>query len=244
MAHDSTRSSRTTGETVSVGRGRRAEESDDAEKTVKPRMRGVSHEIAFFVSLVTGPVLAVIAGLRGHLAPVLIYVLAISGLFGVSALLHRPTWRPPVRRWLRRLDHSMIFVAIAGSYTAVAGLALDGTLRVVILALVWGGTILGVTMKLAWIDAPKALSAAVYVGIGWAVIFALPALLHSLGWLGLTLLGVGGLMYTYGAIVYARRRPDPRPAVFGYHEVFHALVIGGALTHYALVAFVALPKAS
>jgi len=218
--------------------------TDEANEAVKPRLRGVSHEIAFFVSLLTGPALAVAAGLRGHLTPVLVYVLAISGLFGVSALFHRPTWQPRARRWLRRLDHSMIFVAIAGSYTAVAGLALHGTLRLAILALVWGGTALGVTLKIAWIDAPKPLSAAVYVGIGWAVIFALPALLHSLGWVGLSLLGLGGALYTYGALVYARRRPDPRPLVFGYHEVFHALVIGGALAHYALVAFVALPKAA
>ena len=229
---------------MSSATGQPSRRDADDEMPVKPRLRGVSHEIAFFVSLVTGPALAVVAGMRGHLTPVLVYVLAMSGLFGVSALFHRPTWRPNVRKWLRRVDHSMIFVAIAGSYTAVAGLALEGTLRVVVLALVWGGTAAGIALKFAWIDAPKGLSAGLYVGIGWAVIFALPALLHALGWVGLSLLGVGGLLYTYGAIVYARRRPDPRPAVFGYHEVFHALVIGGALAHYSLVAFVALPKAS
>jgi hemolysin III len=208
---------------------------------VKPRLRGVSHEYAFFVSLGCGAALMLAAtDARSRLAAG-IYAGAVSALLGTSALYHRVTWRPQARRWMRRLDHSMIFVLIAGTYTPVALLALKGSLASTILIVVWAGALGGVIFKLAWIDAPKWLFALVYIALGWvsAAIFGeLPA---AIGWLGVIGLGVGGLLYTLGAIVYASGWPNPSPKVFGYHEVFHALVLLAASLHYAVIAFAVLP---
>jgi hemolysin III len=209
---------------------------------VKPRLRGVSHEYAFFVSLGCGVALILAASDgRARLAAV-VYAIAVSGLLGTSALYHRVTWRPRARRWMRRLDHSMIFVLIAVTYTPVALLALKGSLASTILIVVWAGALGGVVFKLVWIDAPKWLLAAVYIALGWvsAAIFGeLPA---AIGWLGVAGLAAGGLLYTLGAIVYASGRPNPVPRVFGYHEVFHALVILAAALHYAVIAFAVLPR--
>ncbi len=208
---------------------------------IKPRLRGVSHQYAFFVSLACGAALILTAtGGRARLAAG-IYAAAVSALLGTSALYHRVTWRPPVRRWMRRLDHSMIFVLIAGTYTPVALLALKGQLANAILIVVWAGAIAGSLSKLLWIDAPKWVFAAVYVALGFvsaAVFGELPA---AIGWLGVAGLATGGLLYTVGAIVYASERPNPVPKVFGYHEVFHALVIGAAALHYAVIAFAVVP---
>jgi hemolysin III len=211
---------------------------------VKPRLRGVLHQYAFFVSLACGVGLIVAAsGGRARVAAI-VYALAVSGLLGTSALYHRVTWRPRVRRWMRRLDHSMIFVLIAGTYTPVALLALHGTLATTILIVVWAGALGGVIFKLAWVDAPKWLMAAVYVGLGCvsaAVFGELPA---AIGWLGVAGLVSGGLLYTVGAVIYASGRPNPWPKVFGYHEVFHALVLTAAGLHYAVIAFAVVLPAS
>jgi hemolysin III len=211
-------------------------------KPVKPRLRGVWHQYAFFVSLGCGVALIVAAsGGRARTAAV-IYACAVSALLGTSALYHRVTWRPRARRWMRRLDHSMIFVLIAGTYTPVALLALKGWLASTILIGVWAAALGGIVFKLVWIDAPKWLFAAVYVALGWvsaAVIGELPA---AIGWLGMAGLAAGGLFYTAGAIVYASGRPNPAPAVFGYHEVFHALVLAAVGLHYAVIAFAVLPR--
>jgi hemolysin III len=208
---------------------------------VKPRLRGVSHEYAFFVSLACGVALILAAsGGKARLAAT-IYAVAVSALFGTSALYHRVTWRPSARRWMRRLDHSMIFVMIAGTYTPVALIALHGTLAKTILIVVWAGALGGVVFKLVWIDAPKWLLASVYVLLGLvsgAIVGELPA---AIGWLGVAGLVVGGLLYLIGAVVYASGRPDPSPRVFGYHEVFHALVIVAAGLQYAVIAFAVLP---
>jgi hemolysin III len=210
---------------------------------VKPRLRGVWHEYAFFVSLACGVVLILTAsGERARLAAT-IYAGAVSGLLGTSALYHRVTWRPKARRWMKRLDHSMIFVLIAGTYTPVALLALKGQLAITILIIVWAGALGGMVFKLAWIDAPKWLLAAIYVALGsvTAAIFGeLPA---TIGWLGVAGLGLGGLLYMAGAVVYVSGWPNPWPKVFGYHEVFHAFVIAAAGLHYAVIAFVVLPRA-
>ncbi len=206
------------------------------EVAAKPRLRGVLHQVAFFVSLVTGGVLVVAASGPGERLPVVIYSVTISGLFGVSALFHRVTWRPAARRWMRRADHSMIFFTIAGTYTAIGGLALDGTAHTVVLSLVWTGAGLGVVMKLVWLDAPKWVIASGYVVLGWVAVGALPQLFDGLGVVPFSLMVAGGVLYTVGAVVYARRRPDPVPDVFGYHEVFHALVIAAVICHYATVA--------
>jgi hemolysin III len=208
---------------------------------VKPRLRGVSHQWAFFVSLLTGGALVATApGGRATVAAA-IYAVSVAGLFGSSALYHRITWASAAaRRWMRRLDHSMIFVLIAGTYTPFALLALKGTLATAILVAVWAGAAAGVVMKLVWIDAPKWVVALTYVLLGWVAVAAFPQLYDAVGLTGITMVAGGGLLYTAGAVVYALRRPDPVPTVFGYHEVFHVLVIVAAALQYAAVAFFVL----
>jgi hemolysin III len=210
----------------------------------KPRLRGVSHQWAFFVSVALGAALVVLAPPGEPRIAAAIYAATVAGLFGTSALYHRVTWASlAARRWMRRLDHSMIFCLIAGTYTPFALVVLDGVLATVILVVVWAGALAGVLMKLVWIDAPKALVAVTYVLLGWVALAAFPDMLSELGVTGTVLVAVGGLLYTLGALVYAFQRPDPAPAVFGYHEVFHALVIVAAALQYAVVAFYVIPGA-
>ena len=209
----------------------------------KPRFRGVSHEVAFFVALGLGPLLVGFAPSGRARWLVGIYAVCLLGLFGVSALFHRVNWSPRARRRMRRMDHSMIFIFIAGTYTPVAGLTLRDGLASFVLPVVWVLAVTGVVLKLAWLDAPKPLSATMYIGVGWVAILAMPSLWSVLGPLGFTLLLAGGVCYTLGAICYARRKPDPVPLVFGYHEVFHALVIGAAICHLLVIAFFAMPQA-
>jgi hemolysin III len=214
----------------------------DLAKAVKPRLRGVSHQYAFFVSLACGVALILAAsGDRARLAAT-VYAVAVSALLGTSALYHRVTWRPQARRWMRRLDHSMIFVLIAGTYTPVALLALPSALGRTVLIVVWAGVGVGVLFKLVWIDAPKWLLAGVYVALGLVSLAVFGELPGAIGWLAVAGLATGGLLYTIGAIVYASGRPNPVPGVFGYHEVFHALVIAAASLHYAVIAFAVLPR--
>jgi hemolysin III len=211
---------------------------------MKPRLRGVSHQWAFLCSLVTGTVLVVLAPAGKATSVAAIYAVSVAALFGTSALYHRITWASQkARRWMRRLDHSMIFLLIAGTYTPFAVLVLEGTLATVILVLVWTGALCGIVFKLIWIDAPNWLVAATYVVLGWVAVAAFPALLDGLGLVATLLVAAGGLLYTAGAVVYALRRPDPVPAVFGYHEVFHALVIAAAALQYSVIAFFVLPGA-
>ncbi len=220
----------------------RAEPPDGAE-AVKPALRGVFHEVAFFVSLVSGAALIWAAPTPGSKAVLSVYALSISLLFGVSALFHRHTWGPVGRRRMRRADHSTIFIAIAGSYTAVAGIALSGWPRTAVLSIVWVGALVGITLRQVWLDAPKWAIALPYVVVGWAAVVVLPQLLHALGGVGFSLLLAGGLAYSAGAVVYARKRPDPVAGVFGYHEVFHACTIVGAALHFVVIAFFVLPLA-
>jgi len=209
---------------------------------VKPRLRGVSHQYAFFVSVGCGVGLILAAsGGRARIAAT-IYAVAVSALLGTSALYHRLTWRPTARRWMKRLDHSMIFVLIAGTYTPVALLALRGPLANTILIVLWAGALGGVVFKLAWIDAPKWLFAAVYAALGLVTAAVFGELPATIGWLGVAGLAGGGLLYLLGAVVYASGRPNPFPKVFGYHEIFHALVIAAATLHYAVIAFAVLPR--
>jgi hemolysin III len=205
---------------------------------VKPRLRGVLHQWAFFVSLVAGAVLVIIAPAGRATFATTIYALTVAGLFGVSATYHRVNWvSAAARRWMRRLDHAMIFLLIAGTYTPFALLVLDGTLATAILVAVWGGALAGIILNLVWIDAPKWVTAIVYVALGWVAVAAFPELFDKLGATATVLVAVGGILYTLGAIVYAAHRPDPAPAVFGYHEIFHALVIAAAAVQYSVVAF-------
>jgi hemolysin III len=208
----------------------------------KPRLRGVSHQWAFYVSLALGAALVVAAPAGEPRLAAAVYALSVAALFGTSALYHRITWASQAaRRWMRRVDHSMIFFLIAGTYTPFALLVLDGDLATVILVVVWGGALAGIVMKLVWIDAPKTLVAIVYLALGWVAVAAFPTLLDELGITGAALVAVGGLIYTAGALVYAFQRPNPAPAVFGYHEVFHALVILAAALQYAVIAFYVIP---
>jgi len=218
----------------------------DIEQAIRnrPQWRGVTHQWAFFISLVLGVVLVIQAPSgRGTFAAA-VYAACVALLFGTSALYHRVTWRTTAaRRWMRRLDHSAIFLLIAGTYTPFALLVLDGTLADVVLAVIWVGAAGGILLKLLWIDAPKWLTALIYVLLGWVAVAVTPDLISELGITASVLVGVGGLLYTAGAIIYALRRPDPVPAVFGYHEVFHALVIAAAALQYAVVAFWVIPQA-
>jgi hemolysin III len=208
----------------------------------KPRLRGVWHQWAFFVAVAIGAALVVAAPSGQPRLAAGIYALSVAALFGTSALYHRITWASQAaRRWMRRLDHSMIFFLIAGTYTPFALLVLDGDLATVILIVVWAGALAGVLMKLVWIDAPKALVAVTYVMLGWVAVAAFPTMIERLGVTASTLVAVGGLLYTLGALVYAFQRPDPAPSVFGYHEVFHALVILAAALQYAVIAFYVIP---
>ena len=209
---------------------------------VKPRLRGRTHEWAFFASLGLLPSL-LIAAPSGHARLAAgIYGASVAGLFGASALYHRVTWRRvAARRWMRRLDHAMIFVLIAGTYTPFALLALDGWIATAILIVVWAGALGGVILKLVWIDAPKPLVATVYVALGWVAVAALPDLADAIGIFATSLVILGGLLYSAGALIYVLKRPDPSPRVFGYHEIFHLLVIAAAALQYAVVAFWVLP---
>jgi hemolysin III len=219
--------------------------SDPATRppSVRPLFRGVSHQIAFFVSLIAGAVLLALAPTPPAMLGAAIYAASLSALLGTSALYHRVTWSVPTRRWIGRLDHSMINVLIAGTFTPFALVVLSGKLADVLLSAMWIGAVAGIALHLFWFDAPRWLSATVYVALGWVGIAAAPQVIEHAGWTVALLVLTGGLLYSAGAVVYARRRPDPVPASFGYHEVFHALVLVAAMIHYGAVALAILPAA-
>jgi hemolysin III len=216
--------------------------SVDPRPAARPRWRGRLHQHAFAVALGAGAALVLAAPTGRAALAAAVYALTLAGMLGASALYHRVTWAPETRRWLRRLDHAMIFLLIAGTYTPFAVLVLAGPLAAAVLAAAWAGALLGVLLNLAWTEAPKLATAGVYALLGWASLAAAPAVAGAAGVGPLVLLGAGGLLYTAGALVYVLRRPDPAPAVFGYHEVFHALVVAAASVHFAAVAAYALPR--
>jgi hemolysin III len=207
----------------------------------KPRLRGVSHQWGFVVSLAAGAALIALAPRGRATTAAAIYAAAVSALLGTSTLYHRVDWRPAARRWVRRLDRSMIYVLIAASYTPFALLALHGALATVVLAVVWSGAGGGVALQLAWPEHPKWVAVVVSIALGWVVVITLTQLPQTIGWWAIGALALSGVLYTAGAVIYARERPNPRPGVFGYHELFHALVLAAAAIHYAVVAFVVLP---
>jgi hemolysin III len=203
----------------------------------RPQLRGVFHLYAFFVSLALGALLVSFAPSgRPQLASA-IFAAAVAAMFGASALHHRKTWRERGYRWSRRIDHAGIYLAIAGTYTPFALLVLDHTWRIVILAVVWSGATAAIVLKFVWVDAPKWLAAAIAITLGWIAVIVFPQLIHGVGWSGTSLLLAGGVCYTVGGLVYALKRPNPLPAVFGYHEIFHLLVIAAVSFQYAVVAF-------
>ena len=209
---------------------------------VKPRLRGVLHEGAFFVAIIVAPLLLLSAdGLRTRVAAG-IFAFSVAACFGVSALYHRMTWTPSRRRLMRRADHAGVYLLIAGTYTPVTLLVLKGDWGSVLLTIAWAGALIAILLKIIWVDAPKWVAAALGLALGWIAVVALPQLVERLQPTALTLLIAGGLLYSVGAVVYARRKPDPLPAVFGYHEVFHALTIAAAACQYVAIAlFVVRP---
>jgi len=203
-------------------------------------MRGWLHAYAFGVAIVCGTVLCSIAATRPGWAPLVscvIYSLTVCALFGTSALYHRLWWSPRMYPVMRRLDHSMIFIFIAGTYTPFSVFLLTRTTAIVILSVVWGGALLGVALKLITPNAPRWLSAPLYVALGWVAIAVLPGILRAGGVTTFVLLVAGGLFYTVGAVFYALRRPNPWPTVFGHHEFFHACTLVAALCHHVAVWF-------
>lgn len=204
----------------------------------RPRLRGWLHVWAFGVSVVAGVVLVSVAATRGPETALAtsVYALTVALLFGTSAVYHRVPWSTPARRALvARLDHSMIFVFIAGTYTPFAMLALPESTGRVVLAVVWLGAVGGVLLKISWITAPRWLTVPLYLALGWVAVFVLPELLRHGGVAALVLIAAGGLVYTAGGIVYALRRPDPVPHVFGFHEVFHLCTVVAATCHMVAV---------
>jgi hemolysin III len=209
---------------------------------LKPRLRGLSHAVAFVIALPLGLALILEADTgRGRLSAS-VFAATVATMFGASALYNAPNWREAPRRWLRRVDHAGIYALIAGTYTAFGLLVLSGYWRWVVLSIVWAGALAAIAFKFAWVDAPKWISAVIGVTLGWVGVIVSPQLLHAIGVGALLLMLAGGLLYTLGALVYALRWPDPRPAVFGFHEVFHVLVIAAVACQYSAVAFFVLPE--
>ncbi|MCU1427775.1 MAG: channel protein hemolysin family [Actinomycetia bacterium] len=216
--------------------------SEAGTALAKPRLRGVSHQYAFAVAVGAGIALVFSAPAGRAAVAATIYALSIATMFGVSALYHRGNWSEAVRLHLRRLDHTTIFVAIAGTYTPIALLVLHGWFAALILSVVWGGVALGALLEWSPARLPRALFASLYVAVGWVAVIVLPQLWTKLGIVPFSGIIAGGLLYTVGAVVYARKRPDPFPATFGFHEIFHAFVIAAAATHYTVIAFSVLPR--
>jgi hemolysin III len=208
---------------------------------VVPRLRGVFHQYAFIAAVVAGTVLVVLADGYLERFAVWVYVVALAAMFGASALYHRFPWRSSTARLrARRLDHAMIFVFIAGTYTAFALVAFSGTARVVGLVTVWAGATLGIVLNLVWIDAPRWLSSVAYLGVGWVGLILIPQLFPALGVGAAVLVIVGGALYSVGALAYATTWPNPFPATLGFHEVFHLLVVAAAASQFIALSLVVL----
>jgi hemolysin III len=208
-----------------------------------PLLRGRLHAYAFWAALIAASLLVAFAPSPPARIACAIYGVALCALFAVSALYHRWRWNPRWRPLLRRLDHSTIHIFIAASTTPLAVLVLDGHLRSLVLACSWIGALGGISLSLLWIDAPRTLVALSYVLVGWAAVAGLPQMLDRLPVTPLVLLGSGGLLYMIGAAVYAARRPNPWPAVVGFHEVFHGLVVAAAVAHFVSIAVWIVPRA-
>ncbi len=206
-----------------------------------PRLRGVSHSLTALLALAAAVIGVVIAPAGRGTVAAAIYGAGLIALFGASALYHR--WPGPARfkPVLRRIDHCTIFVFIAASYTPIALVVLHGPLVWVILGVAWVGAATGVGFSLGWINAPRAVIVGSYLALGWIAVITVPQLLSHLGAPPLVLLAGGGLLYSAGAIVYTRQRPDPWPRTFGFHEIFHALVIAAAAAQYIAVIGWVLP---
>ena len=207
-----------------------------AELAIRPRLRGALHQVGFVAALGVG--IAFVVAAKGRaVVPAVVFAASAATMLGISTLYHRVTWTPTARLWMRRADHAGIYLLIAGTYTPVGLLSMHGTLQRVVLAIVWSGAAAAILTKLCWVRSPKWLSAVFGLTLGWVGVVALPQLERSAGPGAVALLGAGGLAYSAGAIVYARRKPDPFPATFGYHELFHALTLVALACQYVAIAF-------
>lgn len=209
---------------------------------VKPKLRGVFHEMGFYAALALAIPLVVTASPGRARISAIVFSTCVALCFGVSALYHRPTWSPNVRSWLARLDHAGVYLLIAGTYTPFGLLVLSPDWAIPVLAVVWAGVAAAITLKLCWPKVPKRVSASIGVCLGWVGVVAISQLL-KLPSAGLALVLIGGVLYTLGAITYARKRPNPSPRILGYHEVFHLFTLAAASCQYAAIAFYVLPRA-
>jgi hemolysin III len=208
-----------------------------AAPPAKPLLRGMLHAAGLVAAVVVGAFLiAAVHGARASIAAS-VFAVSVMVMLAISTLYHRVTWKPKARLWMRRLDHAGIYLLIAGTYTPVGLMSLHGAMQTTVLAIVWGGAVAATAAKFCWVHAPKWLSVVIAVALGWVGVAAMPQLARTAGITAVVLLGVGGLAYTAGAIVYARRKPDPVPAVFGYHELFHALTLAAIACQYVAIAF-------
>lgn len=205
----------------------------------KPLLRGVSHKFAVFSAAGAGVVLVAMSRSAQAALATAVYAASLVAMFAVSAAYHRGRWGPRARAIWQRADHATIFLFIAGTYTPICLIAIGGAVGLRLLAIVWLGAALGATQALLWVNAPRVVTAALYVALGWAVVAYWGAVSAALGAGARTLVLAGGVLYTIGAVVYATRRPDPSPRVFGYHEIFHALVIAASLCHFGAVLLLA-----
>jgi len=225
---------------VTVAQGEQGALADNRGE--RPLLRGWLHVAALAGWLVGGPFLIAAGPDAGAKAALTVYVVAMLAMFATSAGFHRIRWSAPAWRRMRRADHSAIFVGIAGTSTAMAGLALAGWAQVTMLSLVWGGALIGIVLRQVWLDAPQWAVAVPYVVVGWCSLVVAPQLVRGLGAAGFFLMLGAGLAYTTGALVYAAKKPDPWPRVFGFHEIFHACTVIGAGLFAYVVAFIALPR--
>jgi hemolysin III len=215
-----------------------AEALANAVAELKPRLRGWLHAYAATISIASGVTLVTVAAVaRGGRAgtSTAVYAATVTLLFGTSALYHRLNWSPRGLAIMRRLDHSMIFVFIAGTYTPIAVLTLPHRTATVVLVAVWIGALFGVALQTAWPTAPRWLSVPCYIALGWVAVFVMPELLHNAGVAAMVLVMAGGIIYTIGGIVYGLKKPNPVPGVFGFHEVFHACTLVAAICHYVAI---------
>ena len=210
---------------------------------VKPALRGVFHEAGFYVSVIVAVPFVISAGSGRATLAAAIFACCVAGCFGASALYHRPTWTTRKRQWLARLDHAGVYLLIAGTYTPIALLTMPAGWAAPILAIVWAGAFTAILLKVVWVHSPKKLAAVIGLALGWVGIVALPEILQ-LAAPALALVLAGGVLYTAGALVYARRWPDPVPSVFGYHEIFHLFTVAAAACHYVAIAVYVVPQSS
>jgi hemolysin III len=206
----------------------------------KPRLRGMSHAAAFVAAVPLGVLLGLYANTAVERAAAIVFAAAVVVMFGLSGLYHRGNWPTRLRRWLRTLDHTGIFVLIAGTYTAFGLLVLDGAWKWTVLSIVWAGAACAIVLNIVWPAIPNWMSGVLAVGLGWVGVLIAPQIVTELGLGGFALLVSGGLAYTVGAVIFATKRPDPFPATFGYHEIFHVLVIAAVACHYVAITFFAV----